>query len=278
MNLARFFVAALLLQGCTATGQSYDLAHPKATWNLPSALAEVSGISWVDNGHLLAIEDMTPTLYLLNLNSKNVVEKQTAFLKQDAAKFDVEDVALANGTAYVLQSHGELYSVRNWQGKPEAEMLPTGLDRKNNTEGLCFDPKTGRLLVACKNKSGIEDAKKSTRAIYSFDLSKKKMDPQPALVINHKEVEAATGDKAGFYPSAIAVHPQTGNYYILSTRETKGLAVFDRSGKLVRFTSIDAGLMPQPEGLCFAPDGTLFISTESRHGAPARILSFAPGK
>lgn len=278
MNPARFFIplVALFCTACTAQSGGYKLDHPKASWDLPAALNEVSGISWIDNTHLLAIEDMTPTLYVLNLNGKPVVERQSTFRKTDASKFDVEDVALANGTAYVLWSHGDLFAIHSWQSNPQTEELDTKLSKKNNTEGLCFDPQTGHLLIACKNASGLDDAKKSTRSIYAFDPGRKELLPDPALVIDHKAIKEATGDKAGFYPSAIAVHPQSGHYFVLSTRDTKGLAEFDRGGKLLHFTPINAELMPQPEGLCFAPDGTLYISTEARHGQPAKVLAFAP--
>jgi uncharacterized protein YjiK len=30
--------------------------------------------------------------------------------------------------------------------------------------------------------------------------------------------------------------------------------------------------MPQPEGICFSPDGMLYISTEGKNGLPAFIL------
>ncbi|GAB4091596.1 SdiA-regulated domain-containing protein [Flaviaesturariibacter terrae] len=277
MKNARFLLPLLCLASLSLHAQSgYQLDHPKATWNLPASLNEISGITWVDNEHLLAIEDLTPTLYLINLSRKPVVELKSTFRKTDQAKFDVEDIALVNGTAYVLWSHGDLFAVRNWRQAPQTEELDTRLSKKNNTEGLCYDPKTGHLLIACKNASGVDDAKKSTRSIYAYDPVRKTLLPDPVLVINHKEIKAATGNKAGFYPSAIAVHPQSGNFYVLSTRETKGLAVFDRSGKLLSFQAIKAGLMPQPEGLCFGSDGTLYISTEARKGQPARVLAFAP--
>jgi sugar lactone lactonase YvrE len=34
-------------------------------------------------------------------------------------------------------------------------------------------------------------------------------------------------------------------------------------------------LFPQPEGICFSPDGKLFISTEGK-GQPGKIMLFKP--
>jgi uncharacterized protein YjiK len=252
----------------------YDLAHPEKVWQLPDALKEISGISWRDADHLVAIEDLTPSLYLLSLSNPKVVERKIEFREHQGEKFDTEDVALVGNKAYSLWSHGALFEVSDWQAKATVREYETGLSKENNTEGLCYDPVSGYLLIACKNKSGTGTEKKSTRSIYAFDLKAGKLLPDPFLLIHHKDIKDATGNKAGFYPSAIAVHPKSGNIYVLSTRDTKGLACFDRKGKLVSFSSIDATLMPQPEGLTFGPDGTLYISSQGRHGKPAQVLRF----
>jgi uncharacterized protein YjiK len=254
--------------------ESYDLSHPTRTWELPQELKEISGICWRDAGHLVAIEDLTPTLYLLNLSQKPVIERKIEFREHQGEKFDTEDVALVGNTAYSLWSHGSLFEVAEWQGSPHVREYDTELSKKNNTEGLCYDPVSGYLLIACKNKAGLSGEKQSTRSIYAFDRSKGQLLPEPFLLIRHKELKNIIGSKVGFYPSAIAVHPKTGNIYLLSTHETKGLACFNRQGKLLSFSAIDASLMPQPEGLSFAPDGTLYISSQGRHGKPAQVLEF----
>ncbi|HET7898550.1 MAG TPA: hypothetical protein VFL47_12780, partial [Flavisolibacter sp.] len=76
------------------------------------------------------------------------------------------------------------------------------------------------------------------------------------------------------YPSAVAVHPVSGDIYVLSTRKTKGLAQYSRDGKILGFQEIDKDLMPQPEGLCFSPNGEMYISTEGKGGEPGKILKF----
>ena len=87
-----------------------------------------------------------------------------------------------------------------------------------------------------------------------------------------------TNEKFRFYPSAVAVHPVSGDIYVLSTKDTKGLAQYGRDEKLKSFQWIDKELMPQPEGLCFSPEGSLYISTEGRHDQPAKILRFDTGR
>jgi uncharacterized protein YjiK len=146
--------------------------------------------------------------------------------------------------------------------------------KKNNTEGLCYDPVTKKLLIANKDDSGLKNEKKSTKAVYSFDMASQKLDVNPFLIIKEKDFETIAGDKIKFNPSAIAVHPKTNDIYILSTRDTKCMAVFSRDGKLKSFKLIDEDLMPQPEGICFSSEGVLYISSEGKKGEPGNLFQF----
>src|SRR5947209_6383589 len=84
--------------GKAATG--YDLAKPYKHWILPETLKEVSGITWVDNNHLLLIEDLHASLYLMNVQQKGQIEKTIPFASRGDKKFDIEDVTIANNTVY----------------------------------------------------------------------------------------------------------------------------------------------------------------------------------
>ena len=94
------------------------------------------------------------------------------------------------------------------------------------------------------------------------------------LLIKKKDFLKKGYPVSDFFPSAIAVHPQTHDIYILSTRETKGMAVYTYGGVLKSFQFINKELMPQPEGICFSKNGDLFITTEGKHKEPARLLEF----
>jgi hypothetical protein len=256
----------------------YDLLHPKKSWVLPDALKEISGLCRLDSTHFIAIEDLHPFLYLLKTDTAGKIEKTIPFEDTTGEKFDIEDVAVKGDTAYALWSHGEVYQIADWKTKPVIKSFSTSLTKEDNTEGLCFDPSTQNLLIACKNKSGMEDEKKSTRAIYSFDLKTGVLNPTPFMLIHKKDFSAIANEKLEFYPSAIAVHPVTNTIYVLSTRENKCLAVYNRQGALISFDYLDKELMPQPEGLCFSPDGTLYISSQGRHGQGPVIYEFTAAK
>ncbi|MEO6905999.1 MAG: SdiA-regulated domain-containing protein, partial [Ginsengibacter sp.] len=92
--------------------------------------------------------------------------------------------------------------------------------------------------------------------------------------IHKKDFEELAKDKISFNPSAIAIHPITHEIYLLSTKDNKCMAVYNRDGKLISFQSIDSDLMPQPEGICFSPDGKLYISSEGKKGDPGNLFEF----
>ena len=257
------------------SGFNYDLKNPTQSWRLPSALVEVSGNTWVDKNHFILIEDLHPNLYLIKLDSKKaLLEKEIPFQKNEKDKFDIEDVTLVDDVVYALWSHGVLFKISNWRSAPDVQKISTFLSKKNNAEGLCYDPVTKKLLIANKDDSGLKDEKKSSKAVYSFDMASQKLDTSPFLVIKEKNFETMVGNKIKFNPSAIAVHPETNDIYILSTRDTKCMAVFSRDGKLKSFQLIDEDLMPQPEGICFSPEGVLYISSEGKKGEPGNLFQF----
>ncbi|HEV2832048.1 MAG TPA: SdiA-regulated domain-containing protein [Hanamia sp.] len=254
---------------------NYDLKKPSQLWRLPSALVEVSGNTWVDEERLILIEDIHPNLYLIKLDGKKAsLEKEIPFQKDEKDKFDIEDVTIVDDVAYALWSHGVLLKINNWRSAPDVQKISTFLSKKNNAEGLCYDPVTKKLLIANKDDSGLKDEKKSTKAVYSFDMASQKLDADPFLVIREKDFETVAADKIKFNPSAIAVHPETNDIYILSTHDTKCMAVFSRNGKLKSFQFIDEDLMPQPEGICFSPEGVLYISSEGKKKEPGNLFQF----
>lgn len=260
----------------TIAKYNYDLKKPDHSWALPKGLVEVSGNTWLDKDHLILIEDIHPLLYLVKTgDSKNaVLEKTISFEETTKNKFDIEDVTMVGDVVYALWSHGTIFQIKNWNKKAEVQQLATSLSSHNNLEGICFDPVTKNLLIACKDKSGIKDAGKHTKAVYAFNLSTGKLEPKPFLVIHSEDFKKLANNKISFNPSAIAVHPVTHDIYLLSTRDNKCMAVYNRNGQLISFQAVDQNLMPQPEGICFSPDGILFISSEGKKGEPGNLFEF----
>ena len=254
----------------------YDLANPLKKWSLPDSLAEISGIVWLQDNKFLAIEDLHPILYELKLADTNgIISNKIEFRRVDEDKMDFEDLAVVNDTIYALWSHGAVFKIIKQKKGVTSQRTKTWLKKDNNTEGLAYDPESGNLLIACKEESGLENEKKSTRAIFEFDRKADSLKPEPFMLINKNDFENVAGEKVDFYPAAIAVHPTTHDVYIISTKDTKAIAQFGHDGKLKAFDYIDKEMMPQPEGMCFDPQGNLYISTESRHHKPPYIYKFA---
>lgn len=242
---------------------AYDLSNPTASYTLPDALDEVSGLDYLHDNKILCLEDENGKIYLYDLEWREV-SRTFRF----AGDRDFEGVEEHEGTVMALESDGDLYvfpleaSQRN-----QVERIETALHSGNDTEGLGFDPASGRWLIACKEKDNLQGqkAEKDIRAIYAFDLSTQSLSREPVLRIREGEV-------GKFKPSGIAVHPKTGAFYVIAS-SGNSLLVLNERGEVEEQHELPKKLLEQPEGICFAPNGTLFISSE---GNPAYILEFAP--
>lgn len=253
----------------------YNFLQPVGKWALSDSLAEISGIVLLKNNNMLAIEDIHPILYEINLgDTAGVISGKTEFRKSDDEKFDFEDIAMIGDTVYALWSHGAVFKIIKQKKGVTSQRSKTWLRKDNNTEGLAFDPVTGNLLIACKEDAGVDGAKKSTRAVFAFDTRSDSLKNEPFMLINKKDFENVAGEKIDFYPSAIAVHPVTHDLFIISTKDTKAIAQFSHDGKLKAFDYFDKSILPQPEGICFDSKGDMYISTEARNGKPAYIYKF----
>ena len=254
----------------------YDLVHPVKKWSLSDSLAEISGITFLKNERLIAIEDLHPIVYELKLgDSSGIIANKLEFRETDKEKFDFEDLAVIGDTVYALWSHGAIFKIIKQKKGATSERMKTWLKKENNTEGLAYDPLSGNLLVACKDDAGLEDVKKSTRAVYEFDIKADSLKPDPFMLINKSDFENVAGEKIDFYPAAIAVHPVSHDIFIISTKDTKCIAQFTHDGKLKAFDYLEKEMLPQPEGICFDTKGNLYISTQARHGKPPYVYAFS---
>jgi len=261
------------------TISGYDLKHPSQSWKLPEQLKEISGIVKLGGDSLLAIEDLHASLYFLKLQNPDAsIITTLPFAANQKDKFDIEDVAIIGDTIYALWSHASVFKIWNWRSIIQSKEFPTFLDKKNNTEGLAYDPVSGNLLIACKNESGDEDEKKTARAVYEFDVKAGVLKTSPFLMVERKDFKKFIADKVEFFPSGIAVHPVTHDIYIISTRGNKCIACYSHSGQLKSFEYLDKDMLPQPEGICFDAAANLYISTEGKHGEAASIYKFGKAK
>jgi uncharacterized protein YjiK len=289
-HFARFLLLAGLAWACgtaasrreaalgaapTLQPTAYDLAQPDARHDLPKALREVSGLTFYKGTQLACVQDERGEIYRFDYQTGRV---EDPWLFGPAG--DYEGIEFVDGTFYVLRSDGRLFVVREGldtfrpggfltNGHRTLRMLAPSLPDHSEVEGLGYDPRTGRLLLAIKEIKG-----EKKRYVYFYDL--KKSVAWKGLVLSPQKLadEAGlTGKEAEMKPSGVAVHPRTGDLYLLAS-DGKKLLVLDRLGIIRSVARLDPKLFRQPEGICFAPDGTLFIASEGKGGA-GYILTFA---
>jgi len=247
----------------------YQLNEPGRSWKLPPELAEISGLSCIDGQRLACVQDEKGIIYIFNLKSGEV-ESKIEFGDDG----DYEGIEITDKDAWVLKSNGTLFRITDFLEKKGTvvKKFSTELTGKNDTEGLAYDPVNHSLLIACKENPYLDESEgKNAKAIYSFDLETGQLDLSPFLMINPDIVKSHTG-KVSFKPSGLAIHPVSGDIFIIGS-VGKLLLVLSRTGEILAMIKLSPMIFPQPEGICFSPDGKLFIASEGA-GRGGTILEF----
>lgn len=264
----------------------YNMEAPSSICKLPPELLEISALTYnLKNGKLLAVNDEKPDVYEIDIQ-KCQVEKQFDFGK----KGDYEGIEIVDKICYILKSSGSinLYDIK---GKSTLSIIKTALSELNDVEGLGYNPKQKELILACKGAPQLDGHQKlkDAKAFYAFDLTKMELIESPKFLITDEELISFVQNKitidlskkkkekllkrvASFSPSAIAKHPYDETFFILSS-VGKLLFVVDNNGILQDVQFLDEDIFIQPEGICFSPEGTLYISNEGK-SLVANILTF----
>lgn len=167
----------------------------------------------------------------------------------------------------MLRADGHLFEVENFNSKPDVKEHKTSLTAEQNVEGLCFDKNNNRLLLAIKDE---EPGNADNKGIYGFDIAAKKMAELPIYKINLNDKvfkpEKQKKKKGGeVKPSAIAIHPASGEIYITDGPKSK-LLVLTKEGAIKKFYQL-GNEFEQPEGITFQGNGELFIANEGSRKA-----------
>lgn len=220
-------------------------------------------MAYLSNNQFACIQDEEGSIFIYN-TATNKIDKEFPF----AGNGDYEGIATVGSTAYVLRSDGTLFEVANFlESKPTVQQYKTSLTSKQDVEGLCYDKNNNRLLLAIK---GTDAHSNDYKGIYAFNLNSKQLAPTPVYKIdlNDKIWEDAKEKKAKNHmqPSDIAVHPTTGDLYIVDGPRPK-LLIMDAQGFSKKVYNLSKSDFKQPEGLSFTPAGELYISSEGGNGA-----------
>lgn len=253
-------------------------------YELPSDLKEISGISFLNDNIVLAIQDEKGILFQYDLKQEKIINEYE-FGKDD----DYEDVVRVEKDVYIVISNGTIVQIKDFASEnPQVAKFKTDLTKDNDIEGLGFEPKKNRLLLAAKAE-GLE-SDENRKQIYAFDLSTMKLDSTPAYSLRLDEIEAyfkgdaleesskkflkALGNRninKVFRSSAITVHPVTNEIFVLSSINNL-IAVLTPDGKISHILQFEGKEYKQPEGIAFTSDGKLFVSNEAGKNGKGNII------
>ena len=261
----------------------YNLTSPDKVYILPGVLTEISGVTEVDATSVACIQDENETVFIFDINKNQIVRQ--IFTGYSG---DFEGIARVNKTIFILRSDGVLTEIAGFDSdKFKRSTYPTNIPWKDN-EGLCFDQKNNRLLIAPKEIPGKDSGYKDLRLIYAFNLSTKKPVSEPVFRLDLNAIkkfaldnkirvpmkEKKKGQKEEpdikFQVSAIGIHPVTGRLFVLSGPE-RLLFVFDMKGHIIFLERLSGDLFKQPEGITFMKNGDMFISNEGKEKAPTLV-------
>ncbi len=259
---------------------TYNLNKPYIQQQLPAILNEVSGLSDIDSNHVACVQDELGIVFVYNFIAGKIVAQH----KFDDAG-DFEGLTYTKNGLYILRSDGRLTRWNNFpeqQGTIKHFALPM---LTANNEGLCYDEKNNRLLIAAKSKP-TDHAAKAERFIYAYDITKQKLIEKPVYSINtnHLEVKARSyqikqqqsaikgkSKPFNFRPSSLAVHPVSNNIYIISASDQL-LIVMNRKGDIIHMEQLNAERFVKAEGITFLADGTMIITNEAGGKTPTLLV------
>jgi uncharacterized protein YjiK len=238
----------------------YDFENPSEKYIMPDKLREISGLSYYKNNQLACVNDEEGKVFMYDFVKKEVVDK-IPFAKDG----DYEGIEVVGDEVFVLKSNGKLKSFKI--GLPFEREIDCSDPDVLEYEGLGYDPKSKYLLLAAKERVKDKDDKKM---IYAYDFGRKILFKHIAIPQEQIKDEA-NGKK--FKPSGIAVSPTTGQIFIIAS-DGKKMLVLAEDGHKEALISLNPQTFRQPEGICFTPNGDLFIASEGKDG-DGYILKFA---
>lgn len=248
--------------------RGYNLNKPEVV-KLPLELDEISGLAFSQkDASLFAINDERGNLYKIHPTQPDNIQRW-----EFSTGGDYEDVVLLPPYFFVMNSKGGFTVFRFGQGSPdlaETLIIPAPEESGNEFEACYWDPRLGRILVVCKDcKRDTEDS----TSVFALDPKTSVWTVAPIGINTNEIATLLNKQNIRFKPSGAAVHPLTGELYMVSA-VNKILVVASSRGNVKNVYELDKGMFKQPEGIAFSQSGTMFISNEAADVGVANILVF----
>jgi hypothetical protein len=247
----------------------FDLVNPSSISSFPMGVASFSDVTMLDSTHLVGIEPINGSVFLIDLNS-NSISRQLSL----GAEFQFVDISRMDSTLILLDSESKVHFLLP---PYDSTSYVSRNETKENfiTSGICFHQSTKRLFLLSEVQETGEG--QTSCFLYSFNLNKRQLKEEPLFEINSSAIETFAlnnnlplpknkvsfcGDSLEgltFNPSAIAIHPKTNEIYVLSS-DDRSLVVYNQFGEVVNFTTLNAKLFSKPTGMTFQDNGDLLIT------------------
>lgn len=225
---------------------------------LDKRLKEISGMAVHDDGRLFVHHDEYGDIFEIDPNSGKILKKFSIGISDD-----FEGLAVAENLFYLVTSSGVLYEFPEGRNNETVRSVSytTSLDERYDVEGLCYDPGTKSLLLACKGYSGLKHS--GYKGIFAFSLESKSLDREPRFLISLNDVKRRFGKKP-FRPSGIEYHAGTQTFFILDS-EVRSVVELSRNGAIIASIQLHNAVHAQPEGISFDRHGDLLIADEGKN-------------
>ena len=240
---------------------------PLAQWMLPGSLGEVSGLAIMSDGRLLAHDDESARVTVLDPRRGTLLK--TFYVGNHGTKGDFEGIAVAGDVIYLMTSKGVLYAFREGADRADVKyaMHDTKLGKECEFEGVAHDPTANQLVMACKHV-GDKDLK-DYLVLYRVALPIAASPEITRQTISLEQLRT-THQWKGLHPTDLARDPATGNYVMVAALE-RALIEITTDGSVVQAIPLP-GKHGQAEGVAITSDGVLIISDEARAKAATITL------
>lgn len=271
-----FAMLFCVVSGCASKNRGYhsppgyDFSKPYA-YKLPIVLDEISGLSYYpkDSG-IFAIQDEKGWLFKIHLTTPLQIERW-----KFSNGADYEDLAKVDSTFYILKSKGIIekftFSSSDSISFDSYRLMEGG---KNEFETLYYDSTLHQLILICKNCD--EDKHKEVSS-WAFDPATNTFAPGFKIETSKIREDLDEDEKFKFKPSGAAIHPLTGELYIIAS-VNHALVILNKDHTVKNTYKLDPSLFKQPEGITFTLKGDLLISNEAAEQGVANLLIFKYNK
>jgi len=242
--------------------------EPVAMWIMPPELKEISGLALTADGRVLAHDDETATIYVIDPRGGVILKRFN--LGESPPHGDFESITIAGSDIYMLASNGKLYEFQeggNGENVPYS-IRDTGLGKECEFESMVFEADSDWLVMPCKHVRS--KSLKGQLVIYRWRRQGPDSSRVSMITIPEAQAIGSNGWK-NLRPSDVTIDPATGNYVIITSHPDKAVIEITPGGQLVRSEPLP-GDHNQPEGVAITRDSILMVSDEATNKPGAITL------